>query len=446
MFVLDVEGDREAMQQHLTEAMMILPTVGDIIANKYELVRTLGEGGMGVVFEAVHLKLQQRLAIKVLNPKQDLLAEAIVRFEREARAVARLDGVHVAKVIDVDSLPSGLPYIVLEYLVGHDLGVELAKAGPLPIDVAVDYAMQVASALSEAHASGVIHRDIKPANLFLCDLAISGRKLVKLLDFGVAKIVGERDEKVTGLNGCVGTPEYMAPEQLREASEADGRADVWSLGVVLYELLTGRTPFKGSLLNVVAGIAADPVPDPRRFRPGLSAELVDVVLGMLEKEPTRRIETMQKVVEALAPFGPAERVSDAIAAVPRAGRIGDILVANGFVTSSQLEAALDHQQKTGTRLGRALVDLGFLEAADLMAALAKQESATNTFAPPPPPPPAAFTAPTRRIAPTTTRSVRARAGLAVAAFIALVVLGAAAVRSSGPSPRVDPAAPDATAP
>jgi hypothetical protein len=249
-----------------------------------------------------------------------------------------------------------------------------------------------------------------------------------LLDFGVAKIIGDREEKVTGIDGCLGTPEYMAPEQLRTASDIDGRADVWSLGVVLYELLTGKTPYTGSLLNVVAGIAADPVPDPRRTRPALPEALAAVILRMLEKDPDRRIKTMGDVVDALAPFGPAERVSAALAAVPRTvARIGEILVANGVVTSSQLDAAVEVQRNTDRRLGRVLVDLGFLDAADLMAALAKQESGANSLAPPPPPPPPART---RRVARPETRRLPKRGRWALIAIVALGVLGAAALGAS----------------
>jgi serine/threonine protein kinase len=357
------------------EQVMAVPSVGDLVAGKYRLVRTLGVGGMGVVFEALHVKLQQRVAIKFMLPRDELLPESTIRFEREACAVARLDGVHVAKVIDVDTLPSGLPYIVLEYLEGHDLGAELAARGPLPVEVAVDYALQAASALADAHASGVIHRDIKPANLFLCDVGLPGRKVVKVLDFGVAKLAGSDAAKDSERDSALGTPEYMSPEHLQSATEADERADVWSLGVVLFELLTGRTPFTGSTISVVAAVSCDEVPRPGQFRDGIPARLEHVILQMLERDPGKRISSMDVVAARLSPFAHTERVSTALTSAPRtASRLGEILVANAIISAEQLESALDEQRRTGELLGKILVDLCFVAPADVMVALTKQRA------------------------------------------------------------------------
>ena len=223
-----------------------LPSVGDVIADKYVLVRLVGEGGMGVVYEAMHLRLRQRLAIKVLRPDLPDLGRVVERFEREARSAALLHSLHSARVFDVDTLPSGLPYFVMEYLEGQDLDAELGATGPMQIEDAVDIAIQVAEAMAEAHRAGIVHRDLKPSNLFVCRKPGAVRPIVKVLDFGISKCDADTDgERLTPHAAYFGTPHYAAPEQLREAAAADERSDVWSLGVVVYELLTGRTPISG---------------------------------------------------------------------------------------------------------------------------------------------------------------------------------------------------------
>src|SRR5258708_5685283 len=163
-----------------------LPVPGDVIAGKYALGRVIGEGGMGVVYEATHTRLHQRLAIKVLRPDVPEFQLVLARFEREARATAQLRTIHAARVIDVDTLPDGLPYIVMEFLEGVDLDVELRASGPMAVDEAVDVVLQVAEAMAEAHGLGIVHRDLKPANLFVC--RAGGRRVVKVLDFGISKI------------------------------------------------------------------------------------------------------------------------------------------------------------------------------------------------------------------------------------------------------------------
>jgi eukaryotic-like serine/threonine-protein kinase len=356
-----------------------LPAVGDVIAGKYTILRTIGEGGMGVVYEAMHVRLRQRLAIKVLRPEAGEKGEVLARFAREARITAQLRSIHSARVIDVDHLPNGLPYIVLEYLEGCDLEDELLAKGALPVAEAVDIVIQVADAMKEAHDLGIVHRDLKPANLFVC--RAGPRRIMKILDFGISRVETE-EARITLATSYVGTPHYAAPEQLRDASSADARSDVWSLGVVLFELLTGVAPFNGSGHEVIARVMVDPVPSPCDQRPDLPPELGRVVLRALQRDPALRYQSMTELSTALAPFGPAERAADTVADLQRArGRLGEILVADGLIAASDLERALAEQARTGRMLGRVLLDLGLVAHADLLAALAKQQGLAGGPAP-----------------------------------------------------------------
>jgi eukaryotic-like serine/threonine-protein kinase len=358
-------------------ALALLPQPGDRIADKYALVRQLGEGGMGVVYEAMHLRLRQRLAIKVLRPDVSDSHEVLARFEREARATAQLRSIHAARVVDVDTLQNGLPYIVMEFLDGRDLDAEVKAVGRLPAEQAVDIVLQVAEAMAEAHALGIVHRDLKPSNLFVC--AIKERRLVKVLDFGISKIETDESSRITSADVYLGTPCYAAPEQLRSASAADARSDIWSLGVILFELLTGRTPFEGRATAVIAKVAADPIPSPLDFSPDLAPQLARIVERTLQRDPTLRFEDMGELAAALAPFGPALSAAAVVANAQRErGRLGEILVADGLVASADLERALVEQRSSGKLLGRVLLDLGLIAQSDLLTALAKQQGIGGT--------------------------------------------------------------------
>jgi serine/threonine-protein kinase len=278
-----------------------LPQPGETLAGKYAIVRVIGEGGMGVVYEAMHLRLRQRVAIKMLLPILYKQADIMQRFEREGRMAAQLRGQHVAKVLDVDALPSGVPYIVMEYLEGRDLDAELGQRGSLPIAEAVDYVLQACDAMREAHELGIVHRDLKPANLFLCP-GTSGT-VVKVLDFGISKSKGDEDAKLTGTHATVGTPLYMSPEQVRSAKNVDLRTDIWSLGVILFELLTGRPPFTGSTTGAAASIVMDPPPSLRELRVEIPAALEAAIMRALEKDPARRYAEVQSFAQAIAPYG-----------------------------------------------------------------------------------------------------------------------------------------------
>ena len=352
-----------------------LPTVGDVIADKYLLVRLIGEGGMGVVFEATHVRLRQRLAIKVLRPDLPDLGRVVERFEREARAAALLHSLHTARVFDVDTLPSGLPYFVMEYLEGRDLDAELGATGPMDVEEAVDIAIQVAEAMGEAHRAGLVHRDLKPSNLFMCRKPGAAHSVVKVLDFGISKCEADAgDEPLTPHLAYFGTPHYAAPEQLREASAADERSDVWSLGVILYELLTGRTPFQGSTSAVIAQVSADPIPWPLRFRPDLPRALARVLGQALRRDPNRRFRSMEAFARALTPFSSMRAANDDGASDDLSDRrLGEILVDDGLLRPKDLHRALAAQRRSGGLLGRTLVDSGLVRQADVLSALAKQQ-------------------------------------------------------------------------
>jgi serine/threonine protein kinase len=357
-----------------------LPVPGDFIGGKYTVVRQIGEGGMAVVYEVLHARLGQRLAIKVLRPEVQDLELVHARFEREARATAMLRSIHTARVVDVDTLPNGLPYMVLEYLEGRDLDAELKATGPLPVMEAVDVALQVADAMADAHEQGVVHRDLKPANLFVC--RAGERRVMKILDFGISRNEQE-DARITAADAYFGTPAYAAPEQLRDAATADARSDVWSLGIVLFELLTGRTPFEGTVPQVIARVMVDPIPWPGDLRPDLPKGLARVIMHALLRDPAKRFQSMRELSSALARFGPEQSAAAALAPAQRGrGRLGEILVSEGLVSQPDMDRALLQQRRTGALLGRVLLERGLVGRADLLAALARQQGIPASMPPP----------------------------------------------------------------
>lgn len=280
-----------------------LPAPGTVLAGKYSVVRVLGEGGMGIVLEARHLRLGQGVALKMLRPT--LLAEhdVVARFEREARAIARLQGPHVARILDVEVLDNGTPFMVMELLRGRELDAEIQVRGKLPVTEAVGYVLQACAGMSEAHRMGIIHRDIKPSNLFLSEN--EGYRSVKLLDFGISKLAGDVQVKVTTTATAFGTPLYMSPEQVRSAKDVDARADIWSIGVVLYELLSGKSPFDyPSATAVLAAIIADNPTPIGKLCPDLPRPLADAVTKALQKDPNARFPDVRALAAAIAPYGP----------------------------------------------------------------------------------------------------------------------------------------------
>jgi serine/threonine-protein kinase len=277
---------------------------GEIVAGKYRVERVLGVGGMGVVVSARHTTLDQVVAIKFLVANRfDSHEEAVARFLAEARAAARIESDYVCRVFDVGTLPSGVPFMVMEHLEGRDLDEEIAKRGQLDLVEAVDFVLQAADALAAAHALGIVHRDIKPANLFLA-LRPDGTRRVKVLDFGISKAGGMEAPRHTLDSSSLGTPAYMSPEQVRAASDVDARTDIWGLGAILYELVTGQMAFVGddvkSILDHV--LKDDPCPM-TALRRDLPAELEAIVMRCLDRERDRRWTSAATFARALASFG-----------------------------------------------------------------------------------------------------------------------------------------------
>ncbi len=264
--------------------------------------RKLGEGGMGVVLECTHLVLANRVVVKVLKGSLGLDAEGRARLLREGRAAAALDSAHVVRVLDAGSLESGEPFLCMEKLRGHDLAVELSHVGALPITTAIEYVAQAARALQLAHDAGIVHRDIKPANLFLCETPGTLSRSIKVLDFGIAKAraLGDSDGfATTALGSVLGTPYYMSPEQLRSTRGVAASSDIWSLGIVLFELVTGTLPFRGeTLASLTAAILTEPVKLEPIERLG-DARLTRVIKRALEKDTGNRYHSMNELLDDL---------------------------------------------------------------------------------------------------------------------------------------------------
>jgi eukaryotic-like serine/threonine-protein kinase len=271
---------------------------GTLLLGKYRIDGQIGTGGMGHVVRASHLYLHQPVAIKLLLPEMTASHSTVQRFLREAQATVKLRSEHSARVMDVGTTDEGVPFMVMEFLDGNDLNQILRHHGPQQPAIVVDLLLQACEGIAEAHALGIVHRDIKPSNFFITRRP-DGSMLLKILDFGISKTpIGY--EELTGTQTVIGTPSYMAPEQMKSGRDADPRSDIWSLGVVMYQLLSGRLPFSGeSYAELVLKVGLEP---PAPIPVPLPAGLGDVIMRCLEKDPGQRYQHVGELARMLAPY------------------------------------------------------------------------------------------------------------------------------------------------
>ncbi|MBA2544463.1 MAG: protein kinase [Deltaproteobacteria bacterium] len=353
--------------------------VGFVLADKYKIQRVIGKGGMGIVYEAQHMALGKRVAIKLMLDKYFEDHEAKARFSREAYAASQVGSPHIIDVVDIGSLPDGRSYVVMELLNGKPLA-DVLEQGPMPPWRAISIMKQVLRAVGAAHARGVIHRDLKPDNIFLIDQG-DNQDFVKLLDFGISKVLDPDEQiaftKLTTTGVVMGTPLYMAPEQAM-GQPAGAGADIYALGVILYELLAGRTPFVGNTYAVLVAQLLTAAPEPlQNLRPGLPAALVNAVHKALEKDPAKRFLTAEMFAASL----PGDRT------------VSQIELA-GTLDSGYAVARMPSGAQTTTRKSRApiiaVVAALVLGIATAGVLIATQTGATKQIAQPeaPPKPPA----------------------------------------------------------
>lgn len=291
------------------------PNPGDVIGGKFRIVRMIGDGGMGAVYEARHEVLGTSVALKFLHTELARRQGLATRFLQEARVSASIQSPHVTKVTDVEQTPDGTPYLVMELLSGESLQQLLDRQRKLPKDQAIDFALQILSGLEAAHALGVVHRDLKPDNVFITPS--TGGPVCKLLDFGIAKLKQSENKGLTRPGALMGTPEYMSPEQLYSADRVDHRADLYSIGVMLFEMLAGERPAIGEdAAAIVGNVMAGKVKRLSDLDPSLPAELVAVVHKGIEPDKGRRFQSALDMRSALAPFAGQLSHAGRLAATP----------------------------------------------------------------------------------------------------------------------------------
>jgi serine/threonine protein kinase len=295
--------------------------IGDIVADRYRVGPVIGAGGMGIVYKAQHIELGTWVAVKVIRPDIAQNSSLWRRFEREARALAALHNKNVVRVHDAGTLPSGLRYLVMEYLEGTDLRRLLVERGSMPVPEAVDHVLQVCSALGDAHRLHIIHRDIKPENIFLARFRAC-EPTIKLLDFGVARFLDDKGQLTVPGRG-VGSPRYLSPEQVLNAGSADQCSDIWGVGLLLYELISGRSPFEGlNAAQICLSICQGSFRSIATLCPELPPALCAAIMHCLEPDPKRRFQSAEEVMAALEPFssrhlrGPKASAAEALSPTP----------------------------------------------------------------------------------------------------------------------------------
>ena len=278
-------------------------TIGQLLDKKYRIVRLLGEGGMGAVYEGENVRIHHRVAIKLLHAGIADNASVVERFEREAQAAGKIGSDHIVEVYDLGELPSGSRYMVMEYLDGENLTARVTKAGRLTPQVAAPLMVQLLEGLEAAHKAGIVHRDLKPDNIFLTKDK-RGEDFVKIVDFGVSKfnqLSGDSGMSMTRTGAVIGTPYYMSPEQAKGSKQSDHRSDIYSAGVVLFECITGQVPYLADTFNeLMFKIVLEPPPAPESLVPGLDPNFAAIIKKGMAREPSDRFQTSTEFAEAIS--------------------------------------------------------------------------------------------------------------------------------------------------
>jgi serine/threonine protein kinase len=287
---------------------------GTLLGGKYRIVRQIGAGGMGRVYEALHEQTERTVAVKVLSPEAAQQPDTRVRFDREARAAGRIGHDNICEVVDVGFGENDVPYLVMPLLRGSALGAVIRQQQQLSLRRCIDVTAQILAALAAAHAAGVVHRDLKPDNVFLVRMG-DREDFVKVLDFGISKMIGEHrpDATLTQTGTILGTPYYMSPEQARGFRDLDARVDVYAMGAILYQMLTGRPPFDGDSYNqLLSAILLDDFPRPSLLRADVPPALEELILRATEKDREKRYRDAGEMRQALlaAVTGTSLRPSD----------------------------------------------------------------------------------------------------------------------------------------
>jgi serine/threonine-protein kinase len=329
-----------------------VPSVGETLVGKYVVEGVIGQGGMGIVLAARHVQLGSTVAIKLISPNDTRQAGAVERLFREAKLAAALRSEHVVRVYDVGTLDTGAPFLVMEYLLGQDLASLVQGRGPLPVGEAAELVHQACDAIAEAHAAGIVHRDLKPSNLFVTQRR-DGTPVVKVLDFGISKLVKHdfmQPSTLTNTRSVMGSPHYMSPEQLRDTRGVDFRTDIWALGVIFHELLTGEPTFPGETLPAVcAAIVADAPKPLAQCRDDVPASLEVIIRRCLEKLPDDRFASVDALASAIDPYRRRAEWTMQLAVTQRFERSADLVGLTGAgseasVTASRSNIGFDQTQ------------------------------------------------------------------------------------------------------
>ncbi len=344
---------------------MIEPVLGLFVTPSVRLVRALGEGGMGRVWLADHTALHTQVVVKLMAADLESSGDASARFAREAKAASQVKSPHVVQMLDYGVMEGGTPFIVMELLEGRDLASQLARSGPLAPREAAQILGQLARALVKAHERGIVHRDIKPSNIFLCDVG-GGEIFVKLLDFGIAKSGEARLEGDTTRTGSVlGSPFYMSPEQVVGARDLDARSDLWSVGVVAFEMVTGSKPFVAETLGALAlAIHNEPLPSALAKNPALPPAIDGFFARALARTRAERFQSARELAEAFALAATGERPPPILSVEP-SPRSGDDLAA--AVAPTLLATTTRDARARRLRIGLIAIGAGFVGTAALVS-------------------------------------------------------------------------------